>query len=180
MVGVSIARRYARALLEVAVSEGRIDEVLSELAGLAEQVQVGLPLYSVFESPSVTRRERRAVAEQVAERLGFSEITTNLLRLLSDRERLTLVPDIARIYRDLADEAQGRVRAQVSAPLPLTEDQVARLRSVLEQVTGKTIDLRVDSDPELLGGLVAQVGDTTFDGSLKTQLRSLRDAALSA
>ena len=81
------------------------------------------------------------------------------------------------MYRDIADEAAGRVRASISTPYPLSKDEQKQLTAALARATGKTIELQTSEDPSLLGGVVAKVGNRLFDGSLKTQLELLRKAA---
>lgn len=179
MVLVSIARRYARALLEVALETGNADAVLAELEALAQKMDEVPELRVLMESPAFTRPQRAQVLEAIADEHGFSGVTKNFLRLLLDRDRTTHLPMIVRIYRELADVAAGRVRAEVTTPMPLPPEQLKSLQEALARATGKTIEMQRREDPSLLGGLVARVGDRVFDGSLKTQLRQLKDTALS-
>ncbi len=178
VVLVSIARRYARALLDVARESGQVDGVLAEIERIETALEGTPELSQVLESPLFSRDQRRALLEKLAGPLALSETTLNLLRLLSDRDRTAHLPLILREYRRMADELAGRVRAVAITPLPLPKETTARLSEALSRVTGKTVVLEERTDPTLIGGLVAKVGDTTFDGSLRTQLRRLRQAAL--
>lgn len=178
MVLVSIARRYARALLDVARESGDTDTILEELRRIEAALEASRELATILESPLFSKEQRRRLLEGLAAPLGLSEITLNLLRLLADRDRTAHLPLVIREYRRMADEMAGRVRATAITPLPLSDEATRRLEDALAKVTGKTVLLETRTDPDLLGGLVAQVGDTTFDGSLRTQLRRLRDAAL--
>jgi F-type H+-transporting ATPase subunit delta len=175
---VSISRRYARALLEVALESGQGDRILAELEALATEIDAARDLRILLESPIFARSQRREVLAAVAERARLTKTTHDFLMLLVDRDRTALLRQIVRIYRDLADEAAGRVRATVTSPLPLSEAETSELEGALATATGKTVALSTELDPALLGGLVARVGDRVYDGSLKTQLERLRDVAL--
>jgi F-type H+-transporting ATPase subunit delta len=98
----------------------------------------------------------------------------SFLRLLVDRRRLGELPDIARSYRDLVDAQVGRVRGTVTSAQPLPPDDLERVRKALAETTRKSLVLEPRTDPAILGGLVAQVGPTVWDGSLRTQLERLR------
>ena len=178
MILVSIARRYARALLEVAQEEKRADEILSELEALQGAIEGSAELQQVVSSPLFSRDQRSQVLRQVAEAMGVKGTTQQFLSLLADRDRTDHISMIVRIYRDLADAAAGRVRALISAPYSLSKKETEALQKALSAATGKTVAVESEEDPSLLGGLVAKVGGVTFDGSIKTQLRHLRDAAL--
>ena len=178
MAQVSISRRYARALLEVGIESGQADAILGELEQLVDEIHASKALVALIESPVFARSERRRVIDALAERMKLSKTTHDFLKLLVDRERTPLLPEMVRIYRDLADEAANRVRATVTTPMPLTDAEATGLEKALESATGKTVTLGRAEDPTLLGGLVATVGDKTFDASLKTQLALLKQAAL--
>ncbi len=96
------------------------------------------------------------------------------MRLLVDRDRATELGQIARVYRDLGDELEGRARAQLRASAPLSPEQMKELEGALSRAVGKTVTVEASVDPLLLGGAVAQVGSFLFDGSIKGQLRELR------
>jgi len=98
--------------------------------------------------------------------------------LLLDRSRIVLLPAIARAYQAMADDHVGRVRAQVTSAEPLTQVALDRVRRSLEQRTGKKVVMETAVDPELIGGLVARVGDLVLDGSVRTQLADLRTKLL--
>jgi F-type H+-transporting ATPase subunit delta len=175
---ISIARRYARALHAVSREAGEVDAALSTLEALAEAIGTSEALAEVIENPQVTRAQRAEVLLAVAREAGATPLFENFLRLLAERDRAGEVPQIARLFRDLADESAGRVRAELTSALPLPDEQVARLKAALTEVTGKTIVLSQHEDPALIGGVVAKVGDTLYDGSFKTQLERLRARAL--
>lgn len=182
MIDPSVARRYARALLSLALDQGdgrdrqeaaeRYGAQLSSIAGvLAGSKEVRSALFD----PGYTASQRHQVVATLTLRLQLDEVIGSFLRLLVDRKRISLLPAIARAYGDMVDQMVGRVRATVTAALPLSEAELAAVRDVLARAVQRKIVLEGRTDPALVGGLVAQVGWTVFDGSLRTQLLRLRD-----
>jgi len=174
----SIARRYARALYQVSTEAGEVEAALTAIEGLAELFNQAADLRILLSSPGISRAQRRAVLTEIAKKGGFSKLFTNFLCLLVDRDRASELPMISILYRELADEGAGRLRAEVVTALPLEDAQEQALASALKKATGKTILLTSEADADLIGGVKAQVGDTLFDGSLKLQLARLRERAL--
>jgi F-type H+-transporting ATPase subunit delta len=175
MVNVSIARRYARALLDVAAEGNRTDAVADQLSAFVKALEQSRELSEVFLNPAYTRAQRNQVVESLIQMMSNVEpALANTLRLLVERNRLTYLPDIARVYRDMADARAGRVRGHVTSATKLTPDALEMLRKNLQQITQRDVILESKEDPKLLGGLSAQVGSVLFDGSIRTQLEELR------
>jgi F-type H+-transporting ATPase subunit delta len=175
MVNVSIARRYARALLDVAAEANRTDAVADQLAAFVKALEQSRELSDVLLNPAYTRGQRGQVVESLIRMMGNVEPTlANTLRLLVDRNRLIYLPDIARVYRDMADARAGRVRGHVTSATKLAPDALEMLRKNLQQITQRDVILEAHEDPKLLGGVSAQVGSVLFDGSVRTQLEELR------
>jgi F-type H+-transporting ATPase subunit delta len=175
MVNVSIARRYARALLDVAAEANRTDAVADQLATFVKALEHNRELSDVFLNPAYTRGQRNHVVESLIGMMGSVEpVLANTLRLLVDRNRLIYLPDIARVYRDMADARAGRVRGHVTSATKLSPDALEMLRKNLQQITQRNVILEAHEDPTLLGGVSAQVGSVLFDGSVRTQLEQLR------
>ena len=112
--------------------------------------------------------------QAILDRLQMSKTINNFTALLLDRDRLQLVPHIARELSAMINQTMGRVSATVTTAQPLSEDQLARLTSSLTQLSGKQVSVETHQDPTLLGGVIAQVGDVVYDRSLRMQLQSLR------
>jgi len=98
----------------------------------------------------------------------------NFVRLLVDRDRIAYLGDIARVFRDMADSLAGRVRGRVTAAAPLPEDSMTAIKRGLERLTDRQVILEASVEPELLGGVMARVGSTVYDGSLRSRLEELR------
>jgi F-type H+-transporting ATPase subunit delta len=175
MVNVSVARRYARALLDVAAEAKAVDRVADQLTALAGAIEGSDELRDVLQNPAYTRTTRRAVLESVAKSAHASDPALhNLLMLLIDRDRTRYLADIARIFRTLADARAGRVRGQVTSAVALSKDALAHLSKALEKVTQRNVVLEARVDPGLIGGVSAQVGSVLYDGSIRTQLEEMR------
>ncbi|MBN8470377.1 ATP synthase F1 subunit delta [Corallococcus exiguus] len=176
MVNVSIARRYARAILDVAAEGNRTDAVAEQLNAFAAVVGKSPDLSDVLLNPAYSRAQRSRVVEALLQAMPSpaEPALANALRLLVDRNRLGYLPDIARLYRDMADARAGRVRGQVTSAAPLSADALTQLQQSLQQLTQRNVVLETKVDPSLLGGVAAQVGGTLYDGTLRTQLEQMR------
>jgi F-type H+-transporting ATPase subunit delta len=175
MVNVSIARRYARALLDVSTEVGRADAVSEQLSSFSGALAHNRELADVLFNPAYSREQRASVVEALLKAVGPVEpVLANTMRLLVDRNRLGYLPDIARLYRDMADAVAGRVRGQVTSAVPLTPDALKNLSNTLTTLTQRNVVLETKVDPGVLGGVSAQVGSLLYDGTLRTQLEQLR------
>jgi F-type H+-transporting ATPase subunit delta len=171
----SLARRYARALMDLASKAGNVDKVASELRDLAGAYKTSPELGEVLGNASYPKAKRRAIVDALLTKLAAQPLTKTFCNLLLDNERLATIPDIARELDAMVEARAGRVAAEVVSATPLTPAQVTQLTATLEKLSGKKVVLAKREDPELLGGVVAKVGDVVYDGSLRTQLRVLRD-----
>ena len=170
----SIGRRYARALLSLGLEDGRSQAYADELDKVAASGAASAELQDLWNNPAHGRPSRLASVDALAKGLQLSPVVVNLLKLLADRSRLSQVEDVARAYRALVDEKAGLVRARVTSAKPLTKAEQAKLAKSLAGLTGKQVVLEAKVDASLVGGVVADVGSTRLDGSLRTQLEGLR------
>ena len=175
MVTGSLARRYARAIIEVGTEHGNLDRMGGELRSLAHAMKESPELVSSLTNPAIRRADRRRVIDALLQRIGASPETRNLIYILLDGERLASLASISREVDAMIEARSGRISAEVTSARPLGADEVAQITTALEKLSGKRVTVTRREDPSLLGGVVAKVGDTVYDGSLRTQLRSLRD-----
>ena len=180
MIPASVAKRYAKALVEVAAASGELDGVRQDLRALAELLRGHRDLRQFVSNPSVSRRDAGEVIQEVATAMQVRPLTATFLQILLEGGRLAGLETILRAYELLVDERLGRVRAVVTSAAPLEADAQERLRRRLGDVTGKDVYLELRQDPTLLGGVVTQIGSRVFDGSLRTQLARLRDEMVRA
>lgn len=165
------AKRYAQAVLELARERGSFDAWQADLARLGQLMSDSSAAYYLT-SPNVGSQRKRALIDQVL--AGAQPEAKNLARLLLDSGRLTDAPAIAEMYNARLLAERGIAIADVTTAEPLTADAEAALRRRLEEIVGKKIEIRSHVDPEIIGGLVARVGDQLIDGSVISQLRRLR------
>ena len=169
------AARYARALFEVAQKEADLSAVQRDLTAVVSTAREHQELGRVLGSRALSDVARRNIVEAVGQKLGVTAPVGKLLGLLADRGRLELLPEIAAVYTERLLEHQNVVQADVTTAVPLSAEAAARLEASLRSATGKQITMRVSVDPSLLGGVVARVGSTVYDGSVRTQLKKMRD-----
>ncbi|MBE2251463.1 MAG: ATP synthase F1 subunit delta [Myxococcus sp.] len=172
MQNASVARRYARALLEA--SGAQADQVLTQLEELVRSLNSSPSLLEALTNPALTIAQRTAVTEGLIKAAdGMQPMLANLLRLLTDRNRFTIIAALALQYRALVDVRMGRVRGTVTSAALLGDAQLTALKVQLEALTQRKVVLEAKVDQALLGGAVATVGNRTYDGSLKSQLVEL-------
>ena len=174
MARAAAARRYAKALFSLAREENRVSEVREELARLGTLLAENAELRAVLFQPLHPVAERRAVLRAVSDTLGASPLLHNFESFLVDQRRLVDWDEIEAEYERLADAAAGLTHARVTSAAPLSQAQRERLQRALESKSGGRVQLAVEVDPTLVGGVAAQLGDLVYDGSLRTQLRQLR------
>ncbi len=171
-----VARRYAKALLELGKESGELDVLVRESAEVAELYAQSADLRGLFVSPLVSDADKAAIVRELCAKSGFGKTTSNVWRMLVDRRRADAMPEIAVALRTLADAERGTVRADVRTAAPLSDAYRARLSTALEKRVGRAVSLHVTLDESLLAGLVVRVGDTVMDGSLTARLGSASES----
>lgn len=174
-----VAKRYARALLDIGVEHSNYALLQKQVRELADIYTQSTDLRSIVSNPGVAMTERRAVVDAIARRAMWNPFVRNFAMLLLDNDRFAHVDGIADELDDLVDDHAGNIRASVTTATPLKDSQVAVIRGAIARMTGKNVLLETDIDPEILGGVVTRVGGTLYDGSLRTQLSTIRDSVLS-
>lgn len=176
MSATAIAKRYAKALVGLGDDEGAVDRFQAALNSVEEVFQAYPELGSMLANPAYGADAKRNILKDVMVRLSVPTTVANFLLLLLERNRLAALEQIVLEYGILADERSGLVRAKVTTAMPLEESQVAGIRSALSKMGGgKKVEVTVTVDQSIIGGVVTQVGDMVFDGSVKTQLARIED-----
>lgn len=176
MKNLSIARRYAKALLLIGKEDGKAETYREELDGLTKLLAVQPDLERAVNNPLYPPADRRKVLEAVVQKLSLSEVMQSFLFLLFEKGRFGFLESISEFYAKLADDLKGIARASLVSATELGDDTVDKIRAALSQRTGKDIILDVQQDPELIGGIVTKIGDLVLDGSIKTQLVNMRES----
>ena len=175
MIGRGAAIRYARALFDVAQKEGDIQQVGRDATEFAQFVTSNETLARVLSNPSIPVQKKRALVQELTARAGtLSPIVVKFLALLADRDRLALLPEIVRSYENRLMEHAQVVRAEVVTAIALPPDRLAALQQGLAGATGRQVQLEHRVDPSIVGGAIARVGSTVYDGSVTTQLEKLK------
>jgi F-type H+-transporting ATPase subunit delta len=172
----AVATRYANALADV-VSPGtsalRPETALAELRGFESALHESPELKNALSSPAVPVGRKRAVVGRIGDILKISPITRNFLFVLIDHRRIASLTDILHSFELIMEERLGFARAEISSARELTDKQRTALNAQLEQLTGKRIRMRYTVDESLIGGAVARIGSTVYDGSVRGQLQTL-------
>ncbi len=169
----ALAFRYARVLADLNGS-GDAGRVQAELATFVTAMRESADLRTAMESPAVPTARKRAVIAKLAETLPLSDIVRRFLFVVVDHRRAGQLHDISEAFEQVMDERLGVVRADVSSARDLNEPQRAELVSSLTRLTGKQVRARFEVRPELIGGVMARIGSTIYDGSVKGQLEALK------
>lgn len=175
-MSLAVANRYSRALAEVVFAPNSgvtAEQVLNEVASLAEAVKCSPELSAVLRSPAVSNAQKRGLLGKICERLGAGKIVRNLAFVVADRNRSNLLGEIRQSFEALVDERRGMARAEISVASEATAEQKANLEAALARLTGKQVVAAYAVDPALIGGALARVGSTVYDGSVRGQLASL-------
>ena len=171
------AKRYAKALFDVALTEkADLTQIDRDIASAADVVTEHGATLKAATRGKVPEASRKAVLNAIATRLGLGSHVTKLFVMLGAKSALELVPAVAAAYHEKLLAHQNVVHADITSAIPLTAEKTKALEDSLAKVTGKKVDVTVNVDPELLGGVVARIGSTVYDGSVRTQLKTLRKA----
>ena len=169
------ANRYAKALFDVALQEkADLAQVDRDLQAVVAMIEASPDLAQASNRGTVTEEKRKSLIEAVSKAMTLTTPVTKLLVLLAQTRKLNLLPDLERAYRERLLAHQNIVRAEVKSAAPLSPEKTKALEESLARITGKKVQLSVSVDPELLGGVVATIGSTVYDGSVKTQLQRMR------
>ncbi|PIP08023.1 MAG: ATP synthase F1 subunit delta [Syntrophobacteraceae bacterium CG23_combo_of_CG06-09_8_20_14_all_50_8] len=170
MIASNIAKRYARAFFDV---EDRHERCYDELKRFVGVLETNRRLKDFLSNPVFENKDKKAVVGKVLQMLNISPSTANFLNLLVDKRRIGVISEIEDAYRKLMDNALGIARVQVKTAFSLSPGLSDSLKRGLESFTGKQVDMQVEEDASLLGGIVVRVGDKLYDGSIKMQLNNM-------
>lgn len=169
------ANRYAKALFDVALEEkADLAAIGHDLQAVVEVMKASPELAQAANRGSVTDAARQSLMKAVAEAMSLAQPVAKMLVLLATSRKLNLVPELAASYQERLLAHQNVVRAEVKSAAALSPERTRALEESLSAITGKKVELSVSVDPELLGGVVATIGSTIYDGSVRTQLQRMR------
>jgi len=171
----AISKRYARALVELGAEQKMVEQYGEELAKVSSAFAAQSALRLILESPTFPLEKKTAILAELIETLRLSGGMKNFLGLLLDKDRIQYLPQIEGNYRKFADELSGILRARIVSASELDGGQRDAIRASLEKQSGKKVELRVDVEPTLIGGIQVEIGGKVLDGSVKTQLKRIED-----
>ena len=170
----SASLQYANALADIALEQGAAEPAAKQLESLGAAYEESVEFRTFLASPAVSVEAKHEVLEKIVKRLGASKIIRNFLFVIADHRRSQLIPEIVATFQQVLRQRQGVAEAEISSAVELTAAQKKELAAALVRLTGKKIEPRYSIDPALLGGAVVRIGDTIYDGSLRSRLNEMR------
>lgn len=170
----TIAKRFAKALLQVGQETGSADRFRRELVDVVAVFKGHPELYKLFLNPGYGLEERNALIDKLTACVSASAEVTRFLKAVVQTRNVKLLEEMLSAYERLEDESAGRVRALVESPAPLSAALVHELKEKLEAATGKEVVITHRKNADVIGGLIIRMGNTIMDGSLRTGLGSMK------
>lgn len=170
-----IAKRYAKALVELSHEKNIVDKTKSDLAAFAATVAEHEALQKLFASPAITPDAKKAVIGELAGKLDLQQTSRRFIEHLAETGRLRHVRDVREAFDELLAERQNRAMARVTTASPLAGGELDEIRKKLEAVTGKQVEVDAQVDPAVIGGARAQIGSVVYDGTIRNQLEKIRE-----
>jgi F-type H+-transporting ATPase subunit delta len=176
MTNKTAATRYARALLDVAVKEhSDLDQVESDLQSIVALFAQHPPLARALLNPVVPVPRKKAAMAELTAAGRPTPMVAKLMALLAERDRLVLLPDLLAAYRERLLAHRNIVRAEITTTAGLSAERAKAIEASLARATGRPIALTANVDPSIVGGVVARIGSTVYDGSITRQLQKIRE-----
>jgi F-type H+-transporting ATPase subunit delta len=166
--------QYANAFADIAIAHGAPQTAVKQLADFGEAFAESGELRNFLGSPAVDTKAKHRVIEKIIAQQGGSRIVRNFLFVILDHHRAHMLPEIIAAVQGVVRQRQGIAEAEVSSAVELSAAQKSELARTLSRLTGKRIEPKYLLDPALLGGAIARVGDTIYDGSLRSRLAEMR------
>ena len=171
-----IARPYARALFDLADEAKAIASVEADLDGIADLIEKNDALGDMLASPVISSDRKIGVVDAIVKKAKMNELVSNFLQTVARNGRLFVLPAMIDAFKDLAAKQRNEIKGEVISATPLSKKQLSDLAKTLKSKMGKTVNLDVNVDPSLIGGLVVKVGSQMIDSSLKTKLTAMKIA----
>jgi len=161
-------------MADVALAQGAAEPAAKQLHDFGAAYTESAELRTFLASPAVSVEAKHAVIEKIMARLGASKIIRNFLFVIVDHRRTQLIPEVIAAFHQVIRRRQGVAEAEVSSTIELSAGQKKEIAATLARLTGKKIETKYALDPALLGGAVVRIGDTIYDGSLRSRLNQMR------
>jgi F-type H+-transporting ATPase subunit delta len=170
----SASLQYATALADIVLEQGAAEPTRKQLEDFRAAFEESAELRNFLGSPAISKQDKHGVIEKLVARLGASRIIRNFLFVMCDNQRVHLLPEITDTFEEVLRQRQGVAEAEITSAVELTEAQKSALIQTLQRLSGKKIQAKYSLEPGLLGGALVRVGDTIYDGSVRSRLNHLR------
>ena len=173
----AVANRYARALVDSVTASGstvKPEDAVGQLKAVSDMIAASAELRTALLTPAIQNSRKRAVIGRLLEQMSVSGLIRNFIYVIIDHRRIGMIGEMCEAFELLVDERLGFARAEVSSASALDARRSASLEAELSRLTGKRMRLRFSVDSSLLGGVVARIGSTVYDGSVRGELQQLR------
>ena len=168
------ARPYAKAVFEMAQDAGTLPQWSAQLVAMSAVVAAEGSA-SLLSHPRMTKEQKAQAFSDVAG-AAINDEGRNLLKVLAENDRFTLLPEIATLFEQLKAEAQGSVDVEITSAMEMTDDQQQAIAAALQKRLGREIKLTANIDPSLMGGAIIRAGDLVIDGSIQSRLKDMKAA----
>ena len=170
-----IAKRYAKALVQLAEEKKVVDNTRADLAAFVEAVDSLPALQKLLASPVFTPENKKAVIKELAGKLGMQPATQRFVEHLAETGRIRHIKEMYEAFQEILAERTNRAMARLTTAAVISPADLAEIKKKLEALTGKQVDIDSRIDASLIGGAKAQIGSTVYDGSIKNQLSKMRN-----
>jgi F-type H+-transporting ATPase subunit delta len=170
----TIARRYAEAVADVAVAQNQVEQIDAELSSFAQLLKSNRELYDVFASPVLSNEQKGKVLKALVEHTQPSSTTTNLLKVMLNNYRLHHLDAVYQQFKREINQRRGMVAAEVTTAEALGSAEQNLLSQRLQELTGKQVQIQFKTDATLIGGVITKIGSVEYDGSIRTQLETVK------
>jgi len=178
LTGNIVARRYAKALMDVVSKEEDTDVLAGQLKDLAGLIEESARLGHLLYNPSVNMKLKKGILKEIIEKIKVAPVPSKFLNLLLERNRLKYLPAIAQIFEELSNEKSNGIKAIITTSYKVSAETREKLKKKLGEITHKEVLVEEKIDPSLIGGVKIQAGGYVIDGSVKARLGYLKDELL--
>lgn len=172
MKEIIVAERYAKAMIDV-IKGSAVNDIIAELKQISTTIEGSDELRKIFYNPSIAMKFKENVLSQLLDRFKPDATVRKFIYLILNKNRIKLLDKIIFALENLSDKITNRARIRVKTALKLDEKETETLKKRFADITKKDVILDIHVEPELIGGIIAQIGSTVFDGSIKNQLRTM-------
>lgn len=174
-ISSNIAERYAQAIFDLELSDGKVDALSEQLAGLKDALSASGEFVEMIASPIYARADQANAIAALAKKMGLSPILSNALSLMAQKRRLFVLPQLLTKLSEKIAAHKGEVTAEVVSARALSNEQAEAVRAALKSKMGKDIHLELSVDDSLIGGMIVKIGSKMVDSSIRSKLNALEN-----